>query len=103
MKNMCDGCNRNLPKNEKNMHVGNGFDIQACTKHLYFDSFDEAIEWMRDIVDDQCISNIRYSYADDDIGMEKFMEIESAGCCGSIDYGIVVNGRVAIIGCNYGH
>lgn len=33
--NQCDGCRRNLPVNSGGIHVGQGWDFMACTKHIY--------------------------------------------------------------------
>lgn len=33
--NQCDGCRRGLPVNERGIHRGEGYDLIACTAHLY--------------------------------------------------------------------
>jgi hypothetical protein len=71
-----------------------------------FATEDEAYEWMaegfeRD--DERCVDNHRFAYKDDDEGMAKYREAEEQGCCGFYDCDIIVGGRPATIGCNYGH
>lgn len=47
--------------------------------------------------------NIRFcdtSYADD---VQYYEECKARGCCGYVDEQLVVDGRVYLYGCNYGH
>jgi hypothetical protein len=47
--------------------------------------------------------NYRLGFDDDAASMAAYFEIADAGCCGSIDKRYVIGGRLATIGCNYGH
>jgi hypothetical protein len=68
-----------------------------------FETVEEAYEWMEAEVDDPCIDNHRVCYLDDPESIGVFEEMESNGCCGSSNYDVVIQGRHARIGCNYGH
>lgn len=68
-----------------------------------FKSQEEATQWMESEVDDTCVDNERFAYKDDPLQMAKYQEQVSQGCCGFFDEDIEVNGRAAIIGCNFGH
>lgn len=66
----------------------------------------EAFEWMYEGLheaEERCIDNDRFAYKDDEEAMFRYDEIADSGCCGSFDNDIIVAGRPAIIGCNYGH
>lgn len=56
-----------------------------------------------DEADDPCVDNGRLAYLDDPISMKEYEKKKAEGCCGFIDEEIVIGGRNAIIGCNYGH
>lgn len=49
------------------------------------------------------MDNLRFSYMDDAETMKLYDKQQSEGCCGYHDEVIIVKGRVAVIGCNYGH
>ena len=68
-----------------------------------YETEDEAFAAMEVSVDDNCIDGLRFAYLDDDAALAVYAEIESNGCCGFHDEEIIVNGRRATIGCNYGH
>lgn len=70
-----------------------------------FDSEKEASEWMYDeaLSGEECIDNYRFSFQDDSISMIKYVHAEDSGCCGFFDEDIMVAGRLAKIGCNFGH
>lgn len=68
-----------------------------------FASVDDAIEWAVTNVDDPCVDNIRFSFIDDDEAMNKYGIAQDNGCCGFFDEEVIVNGKPAIVGCNYGH
>lgn len=68
-----------------------------------FQTEDEAMEWMSDLVNDPCVDNHRFAYDDDIEAGRVFQEQSDNGCCGSFEREIIVNGRKAWIGCNYGH
>lgn len=54
-------------------------------------------------VDDPYTDNIRFAFCDDPTAMEEYDEAKRNGCCGFFDKDIFVDGREAVIGCNYGH
>lgn len=68
-----------------------------------FSTEQEAIDGMIETVDDPCIDNIRFAFMDDDTAMSEYENAKDDGCCGFHDEEILVNGRKAMIGCNYGH
>jgi hypothetical protein len=70
---------------------------------MNFDTMEEAFEWMEREVDDPCVDNARFAYEDDATAMAVYESQKWNGCCGSFDEEIVVGGRKAYIGCNYGH
>lgn len=72
-------------------------------KRPSFASHDEAERWMVERVDDGCIDNHRFAYLDDDQSMRLYETRREDGCCGSFDADVIVDGRAARIGCNYGH
>lgn len=50
-----------------------------------------------------CRDNERFAYLDDPEQVSLYEKYQSQGCCGYHDEPIIVNGRFAKIGCNYGH
>lgn len=70
---------------------------------LVFDSEVEAALWMYDAVNDPCTDNYTFAYEYDDKAILAYEEAMEDACCGSFDAEIVVNGHLAMIGCNYGH
>ena len=50
-----------------------------------------------------CIDNYRFAYVDDETAMFLYHEAQADGCCGGFDEKVLVNGKEAMIGCNYGH
>jgi hypothetical protein len=71
-----------------------------------FATKEEALDWMyegfeRD--DERCIDNERFAFLDDSKAVNEYENIKEGGCCGFYDVEIVVDGRPAIMGCNYGH
>lgn len=68
-----------------------------------FSNQEEAFSWMHIQVDDDFIDNNRLAYLDDAEGMAMFEKQELDGCCGSFSAEVVIDGRSALIGCNYGH
>lgn len=68
-----------------------------------FVSEEEAKNWMYDHVDDPYTDNYRFAYKDDDQAMSKYVDIQSGGCCGDFDCDVLIAGRLATIGCNFGH
>jgi hypothetical protein len=58
---------------------------------------------MEAMVDDPCVDNERFAYVDEPLALVKYYDQQERGCCGSFDADIIVDGRKAVIGCNYGH
>ena len=75
----------------------------ADTKIPEFDTKEDAFAWLRDIVDDPCIDNFRFAFDDDLVAINAYDEAHYNGCCGSADRRVIVAGRLAQVGCNYGH
>jgi hypothetical protein len=55
------------------------------------------------LANDGCIDNHRFAFLDEPEAVEEFKKQESMGCCGFLDFVIMIKGRLAIIGLNYGH
>ena len=68
-----------------------------------FQSEADAFDWMEEQVDDPCQDNERFAYQDDEVAMANYDHKQSTGCCGFFDARIIIDGRPALIGCNYGH
>lgn len=68
-----------------------------------FETLDDAQEWLVDTVDDPCIDNFRFAYLDDEKQIDAYAQIKEGGCCGFFDKDVIVDKRLAQIGCNYGH
>lgn len=56
-------------------------------------------------LDLDCADNFRIAKADDSWDRDRvaFDEVVEAGCCGSYNAEVVVDGVEYLIGCNYGH
>ena len=68
-----------------------------------FNTKEEAFAWLRDKIDDPCMDNFRFAFEDDQEASNAYCEAHENGCCGSADYTVIVAGRQAQVGCNYGH
>jgi hypothetical protein len=68
-----------------------------------FATKEEAYEWMEKTVDDPFIDNFRFAFLDDPEAMHQYTDQQNDGCCGCFDQEIKVAGRIATVGCNYGH
>ena len=68
-----------------------------------FKTKEDAFDWMEVQVDDPCVDNYRFAYLDDENEMITYENLQATGCCGFFDVEIMVDGRLATIGCNYGH
>lgn len=68
-----------------------------------FNTQEEAFVWMSAEVDDPCTDNYRFAYLDDSKALQGYTDKENDGCCGYFDQVILVSGKMAKIGCNYGH
>lgn len=63
----------------------------------------DAREWMEGEVGDPYIDNYRIAYEDDPKSKISYELAVHKGCCGFFDRDVVIGGRKATIGCNYGH
>lgn len=68
-----------------------------------FNSQAEAIEYIASVADDPCTDNYRFTFDDDSKGIGLYEDQKAHGCCGFLDVSVVVAGRSAMVGCNYGH
>ncbi len=68
-----------------------------------FNTEEEAIAWAVEYVDDPCVDNERFVFDGDIEGMERYDAKVRDGCCGEFDANVIVDGRLARVGCNYGH
>jgi len=71
------------------------FVSEVSARHWFFQHVND--------MDVDNIDNVRFAFKDDVEAMEAYENQRDNGCCGSIDVDITVNGRPAVIGCNYGH
>lgn len=65
----------------------------AAEAYVAFEVFDDS---------DNC-DNWRAAFLDDPAGMSDYEATREGGCCGSYDLDVLINGRPARVGCNYGH
>jgi hypothetical protein len=69
-----------------------------------FETESEAGDWMDNYLkDENCKDNYRFAFADNYWEMVYYEAQQDDGCCGYFDKKILVQGRPAWIGCNYGH
>jgi hypothetical protein len=68
-----------------------------------FGTREEAEAWMFADVDDSAIDNVRFAFVDDREAMLQYEEHQRQGCCGFFDTEVLVDGKPAMIGCNFGH
>lgn len=71
-----------------------------------FASEKEAAKWMYEerLADEEYFDNYRFAFVDDSDARIRYEEARESGCCGFFDTDrISVNGRQAMIGCNFGH
>ncbi len=71
-----------------------------------FKTYLEAKEWMVAKINDS--NNFRFFYVNrltetERILADEYEESYKNGCCGYFDIMVIVNNRLAWIGCNYGH
>lgn len=98
-------------KREICAHVGNIFmgeeigPVEASNepKIPSFATKDEAWDFIEELADDGCKDNYRFAWCDDEEAMEAYDKQAESGCCGSIDRYVLIAGRKATIGLNYGH
>ena len=65
----------------------------------------EAWKWVYEKVDDPFVDNYRLEYLDVNprAAWAAYDAIRDSGCCGSFDAKVIIGGREAMIGCNFGH
>lgn len=68
-----------------------------------FGTQEEAFEWLEHQVDDPCVDNYRFAFEDDSAAQDRYNTAVNEGCCGFFDRTILVAGKSARIGCNFGH
>ena len=73
------------------------------TLKLEFKTKTEALDWMKEEINDSCIDNERFAYIDNSNDIKEYNLKIKNGCCGFFDKEILVDGKPAMIGCNYGH
>lgn len=104
----CEACGRcvqycTLLADETNSQ----FICQECWNTRYnlpsFATVEEAMEWMYEQVDDPCVDNDRFAFEDDAVACQAYAHQVLRGCCGFFDEVVLVGGKAANIGCNYGH
>ena len=66
-----------------------------------FPSFAAAFAWLYE--DHEYADNMRGAYLSDFAGLAECDAIAEGGCCGSVDYEVLIAGKPARVGCNYGH
>jgi hypothetical protein len=64
---------------------------------------DAADDMYDDLDGEQCFDNYRFAFLDDAAQVALYEKAERDGCCGSSDEEVLVDGRRAWIGCNFGH
>lgn len=69
----------------------------------YFKTIDDAFAWMEEDCNEECMDNYRFAFDDDHKAVLAYEDRQQEGCCGFYDVHICVDGRDAMIGCNYGH
>lgn len=71
-----------------------------------FETQQQAAAWMddqMDAMDESCVDNYRFAFNDDREAILRYNAAQNDGCCGFFDREVLVAGRLATIGCNYGH
>lgn len=72
----------------------------------HFKSREDAIAAMIESLEsegEEYIDNERFAFIDDAEEIAVYRAREESGCCGFHDAEVVVAGRAALVGCNYGH
>lgn len=66
----------------------------------------EAHAWLKKTLNDEneyCLDNRRFTFLDDHVALQAYEEKRENHCCGRRDRAVLVDGRPALVGCNYGH
>lgn len=66
-------------------------------------SIDQAWDYIDSLGLDDYRDNERFAWADCPEEIIEYEKQQNRGCCGFLDIEIMINGRRALIGCNYGH
>lgn len=75
----------------------------STNKILTFSNMQDAYDWMEEQVADPCVDNYRFAWTDDQAEMAMYDHKRGTGCCGFFDATVIIDGREAQLGCNYGH
>ena len=96
---------KNFDPKKGDILVANWIYVFKGTPLREFETFEQARIWMIDeeLVEEDCFDNVRFAYRDNAESMERYKQLEKNGCCGFFDEDIIVNGKQAVIGCNFGH
>ncbi len=79
-------------------------DVSTENDLLYFDSKEAAFDHLDKTFGDDCGDNYRFAFLQGNgKELESYAVAFENGCCGSYDRLVVVGGKKAILGCNYGH
>lgn len=70
--------------------------------------FPEDAEKIHKIIDSEikdldCVDNVRVALSSNEESVKMYEKARKDGCCGSFDKEFVINGKIYLIGCNYGH
>ena len=69
-----------------------------------FDTYAEFEEWIAEqMADDEFADNYRFAYVDDVEACMRYEDARNNGCCGYFDRAIIIAGKHAMVGYNYGH
>lgn len=68
-----------------------------------FKTEQEAKDWIQEDANDPCVDNVRFAFLDDLEAVAEYNDQQLSGCCGSLDKEVFIDGRKALVGCNYGH
>lgn len=69
-----------------------------------FATQEEASEWMYSTLEgEEYFDSERFAFDDDAAAVGEYEAIRDGSCCGFFDETIIVDGRPARIGCNFGH
>ena len=72
-------------------------------KELIFDTPEKALQEGIDRLNEEYKDNRRFAYLDDIDSFITYLNEKETGCCGYYDVLVLVNGKNALLGCNYGH
>lgn len=73
------------------------------TEAVALPSEDEVHAYLDELVADPCVDNYRIGYLDDMVTLMEYGVARDCGCCARRDVLVYIAGRLAVVGCNYGH